>query len=159
MQIDDELSGTEAAALLNMSPRHLNRLAREGWFEKNAAGKYVAMDIVHDYARFRDDREKQMTRLAGDNRVRDARARDIEIRTAEREKVLIRTGACFEIIDEVVGMLRSELDGLPARLTRDQKERRKPEDEIEGVLPRTAERIEKQGSRFGNADITALKSV
>ena len=73
------------------------------------------------------------------NRLREARAIEIELRTAERLGKLCPIEDFAAFIDLVCGAFRSELGSLPARVTRDLPMRRIIEREINGVLTRVAD--------------------
>ena len=86
------------------------------------------------------DDERRSAKSAADSRVRDARALEIELRIAERSRELIPVEDALNDMAELAGMVRSELAGLPARLTRIVAERQKVETEIDGVLSRLSQR-------------------
>jgi len=48
-----------------------------------------------------------------------ARARAIELRNAQIEGKLMETEEAIAVVEELVGVLRTQLGGLPARCTRD----------------------------------------
>jgi phage terminase Nu1 subunit (DNA packaging protein) len=127
-----------ACQLLMLTRQRLDQLAAEGWIARHSAGRWRTVDLVQGYIRFMRDEGRRQNVKAADSRVRDARARDIEIRNAERLGRLVSVEELDAIIDEVCGAFRSELSGLPARVTRDLQMRRVIETEVHGVLARIA---------------------
>jgi hypothetical protein len=70
---------------------------------------------VQGYIRFRNDSDRRAQKSAADSRVRDARAREIELRNAVREGRLIEIDETMAIVEEMIGLFRAETAGLPAR--------------------------------------------
>ena len=70
-----------------------------------------------------------------------ARAREIELRTAQRAHILCETDEALALADDVFGILRSELSGLPAMVTRDLEIRSEIEKGVNEILNRTAKRL------------------
>ena len=67
---------------------------------------------------------------------------EIEIRTAERLKTLQLLGRDVDIavVDAVLGPMRSDLQSVPARVTKDLALRQRLEGELNGVLDSAADR-------------------
>ena len=93
-------------------------------------------------------RERHSKPGAADSHLREARAREIEVRTAERLGKLVAVEEFDAMIDELCGVFRTELSGLPARVTRDVMLRRTIEREINGILNRIADVAEANAARL-----------
>jgi hypothetical protein len=131
----------QAARLLMISEERIRQLVRQGHVPRSDKRGYVQLvGAVQGYLRYLKDDERRSARSAADSRVRDARALEIELRIAERSRDLIPIEDALTAMAELAGMVRSELAGLPARLTRIIDERQRIETEIDGVLSRLAER-------------------
>lgn len=131
-----------AGRLLMKSSERIRQLAREGWIPRHGTGantRYALVDVVQGYIRFRDDADRRATKTASATRISDARAREIELRTAIREGHLIDLDEAVEAVEDLVGLLRSELSGLPARCTRDLQVRRTIETARNDILDRIAD--------------------
>jgi hypothetical protein len=131
-----------AGRLLMKTGERIRQLVREGWIPKHGSGantRYALVDVVQGYIRFRDDVERRQTKTAAATRISDARAREIELRTAIREGRLIDLDEATEAVEDLVGLLRSELSGLPARCTRDLQVRRTIETARNDILDRIAD--------------------
>lgn len=98
-----------AAALLRISRRRFFQVVEQGWIAKAERGKYRIRDVVHGFIALRDDQIERAERKNIENRIRDARAREIELRTARVEASLIPT-------DEVVAYTKSIVDAVMTRL-------------------------------------------
>jgi hypothetical protein len=151
------LTAEMAARLLMKSSERIRQLSREGWIPKHGTGantRYALVDVVQGYIRFRDDAEKRATKTAAATRISDARAREIELRTAIREGRLIDLDEALEAVEDLIGLLRSELSGLPARCTRDLQLRRTIETARNDILDRiadlAAQKAAAMGTRRGN---------
>ncbi|HEV8503706.1 MAG TPA: hypothetical protein VGR63_19195 [Casimicrobiaceae bacterium] len=141
-----------AARLLMKSAERIRQLSREGWIPKHGTGantRYALVDVVQGYIRFRDDVEKRQTKTAAATRISDARAREIELRTAIREGRLIDLDEALEAVEDLVGLLRSELSGLPARCTRDLQLRRTIETARNDILDRIADLATQKAAAMG----------
>ncbi|MDP3316973.1 MAG: hypothetical protein Q8M47_13025 [Devosia sp.] len=131
----------QAARLLMISEERIRQLVKQGYVPKLEKRGYVQLvGAVQGYLKYLKEDERRSTRSAADSRVRDARALEIELRIAERTRDLIPLEDALTDMAELAGLVRSELAGLPARLTRIIDERQKVETEIDGVLTRLAER-------------------
>jgi len=80
---------------------------------------------------FANDSDRRAQKSAADSRVRDARAREIEVRNAVR---LIEIDEAMAIIEEMIGLFRAETAGLPARVTRDLQFRKTIEIAVNDLL-------------------------
>ncbi|KRQ99268.1 hypothetical protein CP49_11770 [Bradyrhizobium valentinum] len=122
-----------------ISAERVRQLAKEGWIEKAGKDQFYLVDVVQGYIRFRNDSERRATKSASASRVSDARAREVELRIAERERRLVELSEMIALSDQLVGMFRAELSGLPARVTRDLQIRRTIETAINDILDRIAD--------------------
>jgi hypothetical protein len=87
--------------------------------------------------------------------VAAARAQEIELRTAQRVGELCETEEALAFVDEVFGMLRADLSGLPA-ITRDLAIRHDIEKAVNDILNRTAARLERQAQSLqANSEIAS----
>ena len=96
-------------------------------------------------------RERHSKPNAANSHLREARAREIEVRTAERLGKLVAVEEFDAMIDAICGTFRTELSGLPARVTRDVTLRRTMEREITGMLDRIADIAEATAARLEGA--------
>ncbi len=87
-------------------------------------------------------RARRLSHSDADVQWRLARAREIEIRTAEREHKLMQTDEAMAVLDDAVGTFLTELAGLPASVTRDLVLRRQIEEKIFEMRTRIADRFE-----------------
>ncbi|WP_156438756.1 hypothetical protein [Bradyrhizobium valentinum] len=133
------LTSNLAGRLLMISAERVRQLAKEGWIEKAGKDQFYLVDVVQGYIRFRNDSERRATKSASASRVSDARAREVELRIAERERRLVELSEMIALSDQLVGMFRAELSGLPARVTRDLQIRRTIETAINDILDRIAD--------------------
>ena len=143
---DETIGAGEAAELLQITPRRLQQLAAEGWIPRGKRGQYTVGGVVQGYVRSIRDEKAKSSKSAGEDRIREMRARQLELEIAREERVLIPTEDAIAAMEEVVGMVRADLSGVPARLTRDIERRREIEQAINAVLARTAERLGKSAA-------------
>jgi hypothetical protein len=81
------------------------------------------------------------------------RTREIELRIAERERVLMRTAEAIAFIDELIGVCTAELAGLPARVAgRDRALRQRVDGEVHRLRGKLADKVAKLNPRDGGPD-------
>lgn len=119
-----------AAQLIMVTPRWVQKLTKDGWIPKSERGRYSLIGVVQGYINFLKDEARRASKSAADSRVRDARAREIELRVARQQADLIPYAEHVAILDEILGHIRAEMEGAPARITRDLGIR----DELKGVI-------------------------
>lgn len=141
------ITTSAAADLLMLSRQRLYQLETAGRIKRVAPDKWCTVDIVKNYIRFL--RENAGTdNSAANSRLRDARASEIELRVTERLGTLCPIEDFAAFVDLICGAFRTELDGLPARITRDLPMRHTIEREINGVLTRVADICAANASRM-----------
>ena len=138
------ISAQDAAKLLMLEgPRWVQKLAQDGYIQKTGRDRYLTVSVVQGYIRFLKEERKSESRSASENRVRDARAREIEIRTARADRELVELDEVSAVFDEVVGAVKREIEGVSATVTRDMALRRKIDEAIDEVFSRATARIVK----------------
>ena len=149
------VSAETLAKLLKITTRHLRNLVADGWIKKTREGKYTVVAGVHGFIDYKDDQISRGSQLAAKNRTGDARAREIELRIAQRERTLIPLDEAVAAMQVVAGALRAEMEGAAANITRDRELRNRIQDVHDGILKRSSERIEREAAALrsgGNAD-------
>jgi hypothetical protein len=111
---DAMLNVEHAAGLLQVSTAWIRRLTHEGVLHK-VDGRYRLIDTVQAYLRYQRDENRRSGKAAVTNRVIEARAREIEVRTRQREGRLMETEHCMEMVDTMVGLFLTGLSELPAQ--------------------------------------------
>ena len=124
---------------LGLSRERIDQLADEGFTMKLGKDRFDLKACVLGYIRFLRDENRKHTMGAAASRVRDARAREIEVKTAQRLGHLVSLSVYEDMIDRLAGFTRSEFAGLPAVCTRDLMMRAIIEREVNTRLRRMAE--------------------
>lgn len=144
-----------AAKLLMISDERVRQLVKMGYIERAEKGRYLLVACVQGYIRFLKDEERRSSKTAASSRKDDARTREIELRIAEREHRLVDVEESEAIVSEIIGMIRSGLAGLPARVTRDVALRRKLKSEIDGLLSKCAARADEAAASVRASGVAA----
>jgi phage terminase Nu1 subunit (DNA packaging protein) len=129
-----------AAQLIMVTPRWIQKLAKEGWIPKAERGKYSLIGVVQGYVNYLKDENRRTSKSAADSRVRDARAREIELRVARQQAELIPYSEHVAILDEILGTIRAAMEGAPARITRDLAVR----EDLRGVIHETLDKASRR---------------
>jgi hypothetical protein len=129
------------ARAMGVSSQRISQLASEGWFKQieGKRGIYNWIEACGGYIKFLRAEDRATSKHSAESRIRDAKARDIEIRTQQRLARLVPLDAYEEMIDNFAGVVRSEFAGLAAASTRDLTMRRIIEREVNARLRRIAE--------------------
>ena len=112
-----------------------------GYVARPRPGRTTIVSAVQGYIRFLKDEDRKTSKTAADTRVRDARAAEIEMRVAIQKRQMIPIEDATALVDILVGKVREEITGLPARVTRDVDLRRKIEAEVNGSQVRLSEAV------------------
>jgi hypothetical protein len=136
------------AQCFGLSLERIRQLAREGWFKALAPGKYDFIEAAGGYIKFLRDQDRRSSKSSADTRIKDAKAKDIEVRTAQRLGRLVPLETFEEMIDTIAGMVRTEFAGLATVVTRDLILRRIIEREVNARLRRIAEQAMAEAIRL-----------
>lgn len=151
------ITTAQATKLLMITPQWLRQLAVQGYIPRAVKGAYPLVAVVQGYIKSLKDDEKRSTKTAADNRVRDARAAEIERRMAREDREIITLEEAMASHEDVTGEYLQSISGLPARITRNQSERRRIEVICDAERTRLATRFDKSASalRTGQPAIDA----
>ena len=138
------ISMRDAADLLGVTVERVGQLVRSGHIERIGRGKTTTRSAVQGYAAFLKESSDRATRTSAQERVAAARAAEIEQRTAVRNRELIPIEESLQAMQILVGIVVSEAETVPARVTRDMALRRKIEDAIRDMRSRIAAALRDQ---------------
>lgn len=138
----------QMAGVLALTAVRVRQLTDEGILKTVAKGRYNRDDTARDYINWLRGQNKLANRTTSESRVREARATEIEIRTAERTRELISLDEALESNALLVGYVRTEFGGLAARITRDLTLRREIEKAVNGSLARIADRLNEEAENL-----------
>ena len=120
----DVVTSREAADLLMVDPRTIQRLTKDGYIQRKRLGRYLTTSVVQGYIRWLKEERKSDSRISAENRMRKARARQFEVQADMLCEKLASLDEFDETLDELIGELRKGFAGMPARVTRDPDIRR-----------------------------------
>ncbi|GLI94304.1 hypothetical protein [Methylocystis echinoides] len=148
---DPRLSEVKAAAEIGVSRQWLAHLAAEGVFKRGRDGLYSMTEVWRAYTTWLRSENRRAVRGDADTAYRDAKRKKLEMEIAIREGELIETADAIDVVDYVLGALRGDLAGVPARATRDLTARRAIEAEIDRALSTACDRLARaaEASRRG----------
>lgn len=130
-----------AGRLLMIGPERIRQLNKSGYIPIPKRGFTTIVGAVQGYIRFLKDEDRKQSQTGAAERARDARAREIEQKIAERDRKLIPIEDAEFAMDTLVGAVSKELDGQAARITRDMALRRLIEADVHGAKTRIAKAI------------------
>src|ERR1700730_7150430 len=132
------------AQLLGFRRQNLEKIAAAGWVKPRAPNCWPIVETFQGTLKYARDEGRRGTQAASESRGGTARAPESERRTARRAGELCETDEAVAFVDEVFGMLRSDLTGLPAMVTRDLSIRRDIETAVNSILNKAAARLDLQ---------------
>jgi phage terminase Nu1 subunit (DNA packaging protein) len=110
-------------------------------------GRFLVADSVRAYVKFLRDENRRTSKTAASSRVAEARAREIELRTARASGEVVDVAEAFATLDEIVGVVVAGLSSLPARVSRDPLVRQKIELEVDAISNAMAEEARRQAEK------------
>lgn len=117
----------EAGAAMGTSGQWVRDLIAQGYVERHPDGGVSLVQAQAGYIRWLKDEERRSSKTAEAARVKNARAVEIEMRTARAAGELMEREDHEAIVSDLAGIVLTCLSALPARLTRDVTERRRVE--------------------------------
>ena len=146
--IDDSTAATsaEVCALAGFTKQRLGALERDGIVQRNGRDSWPLVTTIRKI--FEDMRAKRNEASAADARWRNARARDQEIKTAQRLGKLVDVDEIYFAMETLAGLVRSEHVSLAARCTRDLALRRAIDLEVNAMDTRIADKLEALAKRL-----------
>ncbi|WP_226577293.1 hypothetical protein [Acuticoccus sediminis] len=127
----------EAAALFDCSARWVQKRARAGYFSPVARGCFRLADVVRGFTRAADEAEARARGSDADDRLRHARAREVEARTARLDARSVDVDEVTAFAAAAAEIMLSEYAGLPARIGCDPSEIAK----IEAIFGQRRDRL------------------
>lgn len=138
----------QAAQIIMVTPQWLRQLAAQGYIPAAEKGRYPLIAVIQGYIKFLKDDDRRSSKSATASRMQDAKTAEIEMRLAEKRRELIPVDDAQAAIDVIVGKVRAEFSGLPARATRDMTLRRVLEAETNASLNRVADAVAASAEYF-----------
>lgn len=131
-------SATEIAKAAGKTVRWVQLQAKDGRFKRASHGQYDLLSVVAGLAALAEENAAAPQKSDARERVDQAKAKEAEMRIAERERELIPQEEALEAMTLLVGKVNDEFNGLAARCTRDIDERQVIEAEVDGSKTRIA---------------------
>lgn len=136
----------QAAKLIMVTPQWLRQLSAQGYIPVADKGHYPLVAVVQGYVKFLKDDERRTSKSASVSRMQEAKTAEIEMRLAEKRRELMPIEDAQAAIDVIIGKVRDEFSGLPARVTRDMTLRRSLEAETNASLNRITNAVDASAS-------------
>lgn len=150
------MTATAMAGLLGIDRALVGRMAQEGILPRGADGRFEPLATMSAYIKHLRARAKERSQSAAHSILQEARAEEIKLRTAERLNQLLPVEVVEGFVDFWLGPIKSELAGIPARVTRDVALRKMIERELDSMLHRLADRAER-GAAMAERGIDPLE--
>jgi phage terminase Nu1 subunit (DNA packaging protein) len=158
-KVPETVTSAKMYALLGYGRAQFERIAEAGFIKSRGPNCWPVIDTFQGVIRYLRHEGRQQTSSATQSRVQAARAKEIELRIAQRSGELCETDEAIALVDDIIGTLRSELGGLPAMVTRDLKLRADIEKGLDDILNRIAKRLIMQAEAVEASGEVATRPV
>jgi len=157
IKLDTILSATQGAAILGVSLTWLSRLVRDGYITPVSPRKFRLIDVVQGYIRFLSDERRRAAHSRPDAELKAAKAREIELRTANREAALIDVSDVDALAEFHTRVYRSELKSVSAVAAGDPALQRRIAEALNAAVERFEERYRdaREALRAGRDPLSA----
>ncbi|MDP2358651.1 MAG: hypothetical protein Q8M31_21710 [Beijerinckiaceae bacterium] len=140
------VTATAVGQHIDVTRQRVMQFVDEGVLIRNEDGSFDIDDCRVRYIRWLRDDGRRINKSASANRVHDARARDIELKIAERENRLVDIDDAIGAMDDVVGAVKAAMSGVPAQFTGDLSQRAKLETLLGQALNAAADMVTAQAA-------------
>jgi hypothetical protein len=153
------LTTADSAKLIGKSVITLAKLVADGFVKpgqkQGRETLYKPADVAQGFARYLTDEARRNSKSATLSDVQAARAAEIRMRIAREAHELIELDEALSVLDEIVGGLKADFNGLAASVTRDQAMRLIIEDKVDAIFKRHSDALKQkaQALRSSGADI------
>ena len=142
------VSASELARHLDCSRTYIQKLEAEGVLHRDAGGFDLDASRIAYLQYLRRERQ-QSPRSEADAAFQRAKTRMLEIKIAKQERILMNTDEALFWIETLVGLFRSRLHSLPARIGgRDLQERRRIDLICNEILAEIADEANKRAAEM-----------
>lgn len=146
---DDEflnrpISRVTAGKLLNVTPARISQLERTGTIQAGSNGKFIPTKLVADYFRYIEQR-KSSARIADDAVIRKLKIEAMERKAEQDAGEWVPMAKVKQWDLELAGKLHGDYTSLPARFTRDVKDRRRLQAMVDDIHTKFCKSIGRLG--------------
>jgi phage terminase Nu1 subunit (DNA packaging protein) len=127
------------AHIIGRSVARVQQLVADGVLKKAKYNSYQLAQNVQAFADFRANENRHTAATAQAALVKE-KTKAIAIKNAEADRRLIETEEAIGLLDEVLGQLKAEFDGLAATVTRELGQRAVIQEKVDGIFGRAAKR-------------------
>lgn len=138
-------SANQCGTHLDLSRVRVVQLVNEGALPRNVDGSFDLDACRLAYIRYLRSEDRRGAKSATASRVQEARAKEIELRTAREEGRLVPLEGVQAAIADILGTYRYELTGVPAASSRDLAVRSEIEKHLNDAIDRCRLKFEQVG--------------
>jgi len=136
------VSQIELASALGLHRVRINQLVKDGTLSPPTKKGYVLKKGISEYMNFKISTAAAAQKANKPNRLQEAKALEIERKLAVQSREIIPLADAISIVDAICGSYLTALSAIPAKVTRQPRERQR----IESIIDDSKARLEKQFS-------------
>lgn len=138
-----EVTLAEAMRLTGYTKQNLQKLIEAGHVKRSDRAKFKLIDLFGGVMTHLRSQRKTTEQTVASQRLIEARAAEIELRTAVRAGKLMETEEHLAVMQMVFGALKVAIEALPSQIARDRDQRRLAEDAVSRALRQCASNLER----------------
>lgn len=146
------ITTAQAAKLLGVSEAWIGKLHKMEYVPKAGRGKWNLVAVVQGYIRFLKDEDRRSSKSASASRMQDVKTARLEMQMKVESRELVPFEDAKLVLDTAAGLIRSSVMAVPAKYTRDLKERRRLEDLLAAALGQIATGIDRKAAALEEGD-------
>jgi hypothetical protein len=147
------LTGSQCANIAGVSAVAVGNLEKAGWFKRDDTGFFEAVAFIRGWSAYKDElRRRAGTKQDAASRIQEARATEIELRTARDAGELTEMSTAIALVQSIAGETRAVFGALPTRFTRDLEMRAKLETMVNEGFNQIADKLEKEMAALACSD-------
>ena len=142
------VSATAVGQHLDLSRQRIRALTTAGVLRCDTDQRYDLDRARTDYIRWLRLPDRRSARTERNAEIQRLKIRALELKIAKEEGHLAELSEVMHFIDVWIGLIRTELSALPARVTTDNNVRRKIEEAIYDLLTRLSNRASEEAAKL-----------
>ncbi len=150
------ITTAQASALLGLSENWINRLHKEGFVGKAGRGRWKLDAVVQGYISWLKDEERRHSKSAAHSRMTDLKAVQLEMKLQRERGELVPLEDARLVLDTASALMTSTIMSVPARFTRDPKERKRLETLVAEALGKVADGLDTKAAELSTGEVVGV---
>jgi phage terminase Nu1 subunit (DNA packaging protein) len=151
------VSASEVARHLDVSPQRVGNMVNDGILKRASSGRFDLDACRIAYIRWLRAAPKRNSQSANSSRALELKIQALEMKLAREEGQLIALSEVEETVEDILGVYRSEMTGVPSSCTRDIQLRQMIEEKMNDAFDRCRKRFEQARANLYQGDTVLME--